>query len=142
MIVLDTNVISELVRKSPDPGVVGWLDGLGTPDIMLTAVTAAELLYGVKRLPDGRRKQGLLANVHGLLSEEFGDRILPFDAVAATHYADIVSRREGSGLPISMADGQIAAICLTWNATLATHNVGDFAGAGVELINPWDQATP
>jgi predicted nucleic acid-binding protein len=138
MIALDTNVISELVRQAPDPGVVSWLDGLDASDIVLTAVTAAELLYGVARLPDGRRSRELRAKVDGLLTEEFGDRILPFDALAATHYADIVAGRERSGLQISMADGQIAAICRNWNAELATRNVSDFVDTGVELINPWD----
>lgn len=138
MIVLDTNLISELVRKAPDLGVVSWLDSLDASDIALTAVTAAELLYGVARLPDGRRRRELRAKVDGLLTEEFGDRILPFDALAATHYADIVAGRERGGLQISMADGQIAAICRAWNAGLATRNVGDFVDTGVELINPWD----
>lgn len=138
MIVLDTSVISELVRKAADLSVVSWLDSLDASDIVLTAVTASELLYGVARLPDGRRRRELRAKVDGLLTEEFGDRILPFDALAATHYADLVAGRERSGLPISMADGQIAAICRTWNAGLATRNVSDFVDTGIELINPWD----
>ncbi|WP_018600005.1 type II toxin-antitoxin system VapC family toxin [Mycobacterium sp. 155] len=142
MIVLDTNVISELVRKAPDLGVVGWLDGLDASDVMLTAVTAAELLYGVARLPNGRCGRELRAKVDGLLTEEFGDRILPFDVLAATHYADIVASRERIGLQISMADGQIAAICRNWNAGLATRNISDFVDTGIELINPWDLGTP
>lgn len=142
MIVLDTNVISELVRKAPHPGVVRWLDSLDSSDVMLTAVTAAELLYGVERLPDGRRRRGLRRKVDGLLTEEFGDRVLPFDALAAAHYADIVAGRERSGLQISTADGQIAAICRTWNAGLATRNTNDFVETGIELVNPWDLETP
>ncbi len=142
MIVLDTNVISELVRKAPDLGVVSWLDGLEASEVMLTAVTAAELLYGVSRLPDGRRRQGLRARVDGLLAEEFGDRILSFDALSAVHYADIVAGRERSGLPISMADAQIAAICRAWNAGLATRNISDFVDTGIELVNPWDLGRP
>jgi predicted nucleic acid-binding protein len=142
MIVLDTNVISELMRPAPEPGVTRWVDSLDVSDILLTAVTAAELLYGVARLPDGRRRRELRAMVDGLLAEDFRDRILPFDALAATHYADIVADRERSGLQISMADGQIAAICRNWNAGLATRNVSDFVDTGVELINPWDLATP
>ena len=138
MIVLDTNVISELVRKSPDPDVVGWLDGLDASDVMLTAVTAAELMYGVAQLPHGRRGRKLRAQVDGLLTEEFGDKILPFDVLAATHYADIVAGRERIGRQISMADGQIAAICRNWNAGLATRNIGDFVDTGIALINPWE----
>ncbi|WP_407687551.1 type II toxin-antitoxin system VapC family toxin [Mycobacterium sp. HUMS_1102779] len=142
MIVLDTNVVSELMRPAPEPGVTSWVDSLDVSDILLTAVTAAELMYGVARLPNGRRRCELRAKVDGLLTEDFQDRILPFDALAATHYADIVAERERSGLQISMADGQIAAICRNWNAGLATRNIGDFVDTGIELINPWDLATP
>ncbi|WP_319451223.1 MULTISPECIES: type II toxin-antitoxin system VapC family toxin [unclassified Mycobacterium] len=142
MIVLDTNVVSELMRPAPDPDVTSWVDSLDVSDILLTAVTAAELLYGVARLPDGRRRRELRPKVEGLLAEDFRDRILPFDALAATHYADIVAGRERSGLQISMADGQIAAISRAWNVGLATRNVSDFVDTGVELINPWDLATP
>lgn len=142
MIVLDTNVVSELIRPAPEPDVTSWVDSLDVSDILLTAVTAAELTYGVARLPDGRRRRELRAKVEGLLAEDFRDRILPFDALAATHYADIVAARERSGLQISMADGQIAAICRNWNAGLATRNVSDFVDTGVELINPWNSATP
>ncbi len=142
MIVLDTNVVSELMRPAPEPGVTGWVDSLDVSDILLTAVTAAELMYGVARLPNGRRRRELRAKVDGLLTEDFQDRILPFDALAATHYADIVAERGRSGLQISMADGQIAAICRNWNAGLATRNIGDFVDTGIELINPWDLATP
>jgi toxin FitB len=142
MIVLDTNVVSELMRPAPEPDVTSWVDSLDVSDILLTAVTAAELMYGVARLPDGRRRRELRAKVEGLLAEDFRDRILPFDALAATHYADIVAGRERSGLQISMADGQIAAICRNWNVGLATRNVSDFVDTGVGLINPWDLATP
>lgn len=125
MIVLDTNVVSELMRPAPDPGVTGWVDSLDVSVIWLTAVTAAELMYGVARLPNGLRRRELRAKVDELLAEDFRDRILPFDALAATHYADIVADREHSGLLISMADGQIAAICRNWNAGLATCDVGE-----------------
>ncbi len=142
MIVLDTNVVSELMRPAPDSDVANWVDSLDVSDLLLTAVTAAELMYGVARLPDGRRRGELRAKMEGLLAEDFRDRILPFDALAATHYADIVADRERSGRQISFADGQIAAICRNWNVALATRNVSDFADTGVELINPWDLATP
>lgn len=142
MIVLDTNVVSELMRPAPEPGVASWVDSLDVGDILLTAVTAAELMYGVAGLPDGRRRREVRAMVEGLLAEDFRDRILPFDAPAAIHYAEIVAGRERSGLQISMADGQIAAICRNWNAGLATRNVSDFVDTGVELINPWNLATP
>jgi predicted nucleic acid-binding protein len=140
VIVLDTNVVSELMRKAPEPRVVGWVDRFSVSDVLVTAVTAAELKYGVARLPEGRRKRELHAKVEGLLTEDFEDQILPFDAPAATHYAEIVASRERSGRPIGMADAQIAAICRNWSAELATRNVDDFVDTGVDAVNPWDAA--
>ena len=137
MIVLDTNVISELTRQSPAPRVISWLDALTAAEIATTAITAAELLYGVAKMPDGRRKTELAAAVHGLLSDDFQGRVLSFDEPAAHRYADIVTGREHLGRPISVADAQIAAICRTIDATLATRNTDDFRETGIELINPW-----
>ncbi len=140
MIVLDTDVVSELMRRAPEPGVVNWVDGFPASEVMLTAITAAELMYGVARLPRGRRSRELHIKVEGLLTEDFSDQILPFDAPAATHYADIVASRERAGRPISMADAQIAAICRNWGTELATRNVDDFVDTGVNAVNPWDAA--
>jgi toxin FitB len=137
VIVLDTNVISELTRQAPEPGVISWLDSLAAAEVAITAITAAELLYGVAKLPDGSRKTELTAAVHGLLSEDFQGRVLSFDEFAARRYADIVTGRERLGKPIGVADAQIAAICRTIDATLATRNTGDFEETGIELINPW-----
>jgi toxin FitB len=141
VIVLDTNVVSELMQKAPEPSVVSWVDRFSASDVFVTAVTAAELMYGVARLPEGRRKRELHIGVEELLTEDFEDQILPFDAPAATHYAEIVSSRERAGRPISMADAQIAAICRNWSAALATRNVDDFVDTGVDALNPWDAAT-
>lgn len=141
MIVLDTNVVSELMRKAPEPCIVRWVDTFSPSDVLVTAITAAELIYGVARLPEGRRKRELRIKVEALLTEDFNDQILPFDALAATHYADIVVSRERAGRPINMADGQIAAICRNWGAGLATRNINDFADTGVDAVNPWDAAT-
>lgn len=137
MIVLDTNVISELTRRAPASGVISWLDSFQVSELAITAITAAELLYGVARLPAGRRKTELAAAVHGLLSDDFQGRILPFDERAARRYAEIVTGRERLGRPIGVADAQIAAICGAVDATLGTHNTADFEETGVELINPW-----
>jgi toxin FitB len=137
VIVLDTNVISELTRHVPEPGVISWLDSLAAAEVATTAITAAELLYGVARLPDGRRKTEVAAAVHGLLAEDFQGRVLSFDEFAARRYADIVTGRERIGKPVRMVDAQIAAICRTIDATLATRNTDDFEDAGIELINPW-----
>src|ERR1700740_2331546 len=129
------------MRKAPEPRVVSGVDGFSASDVLATAVTAAELMYGVARMPQGRRKRELRIKVEGLLTEDFQDQILPFDAPAATHYAEIVASRERAGRPISMGDAQIAAICRNWSAGLATHNVDDFVDTGVDAVNPWDGAT-
>jgi toxin FitB len=138
VIVLDTNVVSELMRQAPEPDVVRWTDSFSAAEIFLTAVTVAELMYGVARLPKGRRRRELHTKVEGLLTEDFRDKILPFDALSAINYADIVASRERTGNQIGMADGQIAAICRNWKAGLATRNVGDFIDTGIHAINPWD----
>jgi predicted nucleic acid-binding protein len=138
VIVLDTNVISELTRQAPAPGVMSWLDSLSAADVATTAITAAEMLYVVARLPSGRRKRELAAAVDGLLSDDFRERVLAFDEQAARRYADIVTARERVGRPIGAADAQIAAICQATNAVLATRNTDDFAGTGIDLINPWN----
>jgi predicted nucleic acid-binding protein len=137
MIVLDTNVISELMRDEPEVAVVDWVDGQPAIDLHLSAVTVAELLYGVARLPPGRRKTGLADQLEGMISEDFDHRVLAFDEAAAAHYADVVVGRERAGRPISTADAQIAAICRSHGAPLATRNLSDFDGTGVEVLNPW-----
>lgn len=137
MIVLDTNVLSELMRAQAEPAVIDWLDRQEQDSLAVTAVTVAELLYGIARLPDARRKNGLQDAALRMLDEDFADRVLPFDEDAAVHYAALVSQRERSGRPISMADAQIAAICRHHTAVLATRNGKDFEGVGIVLSNPW-----
>ena len=140
MIVLDTNVVSELMRRVPDDEVVGWVDRYPADEVFITAVTAAELAYGVERMPDGHRKTTLAVKVSELLTEDFQGLILPFDGVAATHYGEIAAARDGQGSPISMADAQIAAICRRFAACLATRNTKDFVYTGITLLNPWGDA--
>jgi predicted nucleic acid-binding protein len=140
VIILDTNVISELTRPVPDPGVISWLDSVPAEETATTAITAAELLDGVRRMPDGRRKTGLSEAVNMLITTDFRDRVEPFDVLAADQYADVVTTREHAGQPISTSDAQIAAICRVRNATLATRNTADFTGIGVDLIDPWKAA--
>lgn len=135
MIVIDTNVVSEMMRDEPDRSVLAWADAVGR--LHTTAITLAEVDYGIARLPEGRRKTRLAA-IAAEAFADFGDVILPFDAHAARRYAGIVAGRERRGHPISAADAQIAAICATREARLATRNTGDFDGTGVSLINPWD----
>jgi hypothetical protein len=137
VILLDTNVLSEVTRKRPDETVIMWLDALDAADVGTTAITVAELLYGVARLVPGRRKTRLTEAIYGLLNEDLAGRVEPFDAAAAEHYATLVAEAERAGRPISVADAQIAAICRKLNATLATRNTKDFTSTGIELVDPW-----
>ena len=138
MIVLDTNVLSELMRTQPETRVVEWLDSQNAAAMAVTAITVAEILYGIERMPDGRRKHAFATIAADMFEAEFAGRILPFDGLAATHYAEPTAMRMRAGRPIHLADAQIAAICLRHNATLATRNVKDFDMLGVTLINPWE----
>lgn len=136
MIVLDTNVLSEVVRLSPSPKVVGWLAEQAPLSVVTTAITQAEMLYGLESLPAGKRRsvlQGALEKVLG----EFSGRILPFDDDAARAFATIVARRDALGRRISQSDGMIAAIARSRHAALATRNVADFQDCGLRIIDPW-----
>lgn len=137
MIVLDTNVVSELTRPAPSNAVVGWLRRQAAFDLFLTAVTEAELRYGVEILPAGRRRNAILAEVEGVIGEDFAGRILPFDSDAAGLYAVIAASRRASGNSISQSDAQIAAIARSRGAAVATRDVEGFTGCGIEVINPW-----
>jgi predicted nucleic acid-binding protein len=137
LIFLDTNVISELARQSPEPRVVSWLEALPAATVGITAVTVAELVYGVARIAPGRRRAELAKAIQGLVTETFGGRVWPFDVSAAGCYGLIVSGQERLGRRITMSDAQIAAICRSCDATLATRNTRDFIHTGIDLINPW-----
>jgi toxin FitB len=137
LIVLDTNVISELARPVPSLPVLAWVDA--QDGVAITATTAAELLHGVARLPGGARKSGLADAIGEMLDGPLRDSVLAFDRAAAMHYAEIVAAREGAGRPISIADAQIAAICRSRGATLGTRNVRDFESVGITVVNPWDE---
>lgn len=137
MIVLDTNVISEFMRLEPEPRVLAWIDAQPAMDLAVSAVTVAEILHGIARLPSGKRKQKLEAHAMAMFEEDFAGRILPFDAHAAVEYATLVAECEAKGRAGSMADAQIAAICRNHGAVIATRNVKDFEYTGVEVINPW-----
>lgn len=136
MIVLDSNVLSELMRHQPSPGVVSWLQAQVPGELCTTAVSVAEIRYGIARLPRGHRRNSLLAAADEVFMG-FADNVLAFEARAALTYADIVVERERAGMPISGFDAQIAAICRSQSAGLATRNTGDFAGLGLTLIDPW-----
>ena len=136
MIVLDTDVVSELMRPAPSLVVVGWVRGHEAHELQTTAITLAEIGYGIKRLRDGQRRDRLQAAAAELFAR-FADQVLPFDAPAAEQYALVVAGRDGSGHPIDGLDAQIAAICVAQGSMLATRNAKDFEGTGVTLTDPW-----
>jgi predicted nucleic acid-binding protein len=136
-VVLDTTVISELMRPVPDPTVVAWARQLSPAAVWTTAVSLAEIRYRTARLPNSRRKAHLEVAADEVFAT-FADRVLPFDAVAAGHYADVVVEREHFGAPMSGFDAQIAAICRGHHAALATRNTSDFDRLGLILIDPWN----
>jgi predicted nucleic acid-binding protein len=137
LIILDTNVISELMRAEPDPAVFAWVAAQAPASLYTTSINKAEILYGIAALPQGRRRISLSARADAMFAEDFAERIVPFDAAAAAHYAEIVARRRRAGRPIEVLDAQIAAAVLTFGAELATRDVGGFADCGVTIINPW-----
>lgn len=138
MIILDTNVISETMRSQPDPSVLAWLDERAAAGLFVTTVTEAEIRFGIARLPDGKRRNGLAAAAKQAFDTLFRDRVLPFDRDAARAYATIAVHRTAIGRPISQFDCQIAAIARSRGAAVATRNVEDFAECGLEITNPWD----
>jgi len=142
MIILDTNVLSELLRPEPARQVERWLSVQDGARICFTTVGEAELRHGVALLPAGKRRTALAAAIDGLLEEDFRDRILPFDRAAARAYAVIASARRAAGRPISQLDCQIAAIARARDATVATRNTNDYEGCGIALIDPWKFSAP
>lgn len=141
MIVLDTNVLSELIRPSPDAQVVEWFRAQPQAALFTTTISRGEMLYGVHLLPDGTRKAQLRQAVLAIFSVDMAGRVLDFDSDAADAYADIAAARRAGGQPIGQPDAMIAGIARSRGAALATRNVKDFAGCGVEVINPWGGKT-
>lgn len=135
-VVLDTFVVSELMRAQPDLSVQAWVGEVAPSLVYTTAVSLAEVLYGLARLPAGRRRT-LLGDAADEVFGSFADHILPFDVTAADHYADIVVEREHAGSPITGFDAQVATICRSNGAALATRNTDDFTGLRLELIDPF-----
>ncbi len=138
MILIDTNVLSELMRAKPAPEVLAWIDAQPTSQLFISSITVAEILYGIARMADGKRKQGLLDLATLMFDEDFSGRILSFDADAAIHYAGLAAESEAKGKVVDMADGQIAAIAALHDARVATRNVRHFDYLGVPVINPWE----
>lgn len=139
MIVLDTNVLSELIRAEPDRHVDSWVARQSVSSLFVTSVTLAEILYGVALMPAGKRRDHLRVAVDGLFEQDFAERLLPFDGAAAHEFAAIASSRRRRGHPMSQFDAQIAAIARSRGAALATRNTSDFAHCDLNVINPWQE---
>ena len=138
MILLDTNVLSELMKAAPAESVLRWFSTQPANSLYTTSITQAEVLHGILLLPPGRRRSAFEAAADAMFEEEFAGRILPFGSDAAHPYARIAAERRRAGRPIPLFDAQIAAIAYCAGAAVASRNVADFDGCGVEVINPWE----
>ncbi|MDZ7629072.1 MAG: type II toxin-antitoxin system VapC family toxin [Parvularculaceae bacterium] len=137
MIVLDTNIISEVMRPAPNEGVTAWLSAHDPLDLATTAITVAEIQRGILRLPDGKRRNGLQARFSAFIEDAFLDRLLAFDKAAAYACAETSAARERLGLHADAVDMMIAGIVKSTQATLATRNMADFSECGIVVLNPW-----
>jgi hypothetical protein len=137
VIILDTNVLSALMRKAPDPAVVAWLDRQPAESVWITSITLFEAHFGLRLLPRGSRQQALEAAFARLLEEDIENRVLDFDRAAAVEAAGLAAARQKAGRPVDLRDTQIAGISLARHATLATRNVRHFADLKVPVVDPW-----
>lgn len=137
MIVLDTNVLSEILRPVPDETPLAWIGRQPRGALFTTTVTQGELLYGARLLPEGQRKLALVEAIRGLFQSDLAGQVLAFDSDAAEAYAEIAAARRAAGRPISQFDAMIAAIARSRGAALATRNVKDFVDCGVDVVDPW-----
>ena len=140
MVVLDTNVVSEMMLDSPHPRVLAWMDSWPAQELFVTAVTEAEIRTGIAILPEGARRRDLADAAERTLGSLLAGRVLPFDSTAARSYAEIAAIRRAAGRPISQADCQIASIVRSRGMIVATRNVDDFSETGIEVVDPWAQA--
>ena len=138
MILLDTNVVSELMRPAPAGAVLAWFAAQDAADLYLSAIGEAELRRGAAMLPAGKRRDQLMATIDAMIAEDFAGRILPFDSNAAQAFVLVFLERRAAGRPISFADCQIAATARAQGAAIATRNTADFAGCGIAVIDPWE----
>lgn len=136
MLILDTNVISELIKPTPNPSVMAWFKHLSPQPLATTSITAAELSYGAAILPDGKRKQAILEALAASMAE-FKGLILPFDHVAANVYGELMAHLRQKGTPIGQSDAMIAAITARHEGQLITRNIRHFEPCGIDIINPF-----
>ena len=137
MIILDTNVLSALMRTAPEASVVAWLDRQPAESVWMTSITLFEARLGLALLPAGRRRQALEAAFARLLIEDLENRVLDFDSAAAIEVASLAAAREKNGRPVDMRDTQIAGIVIARRATLATRNARHFADLKISIVDPW-----
>ena len=137
MIVVDTNVLSELMRMRPEPAVLRWFGKQSHTELFTTSISQAELFYGLYLLPLGKRRDKLVVEAETIFNVDFADRVLPFEDASARQFAAIAAARRSKGRPISDLDAQIAAIACTHHAAVATRNVRDFENCGIKLVDPW-----
>lgn len=137
-VILDTNILSELMKPQVSKAVTDWVAAQPRENLQTTSVTQAEILYGVAIRPIGKRSKFLRETAQAMFLEDFANQIISFDSKAAECFAEIMANRRKIGKPISQADAQIAAICLANNAAIATRNVDDFLDCQITIINPWD----
>ena len=137
MIILDTNVLSALMSRAPEPSVVAWVDDQPAESVWITSITLFEVRFGLALLPAGRRRQKLETTFAQLLEEDLENRVLDFDSAAATAAASLAGERQKAGRPVDMRDTQIAGIALARRATLATRNVRHFADLKIPVVDPW-----
>ena len=137
MIILDTNVLSELMRPAPERAVLAWMEDQPASLLFTTAIAEAEIFYGLALLPKGRRRRSIEQAAHLMFTEDFTERVLPFDSAAAREFATITATRRVLGRPLASLDAQIAAIARAHRAAVATRNTTDFEACGVDLVNPW-----
>ena len=138
MFLLDTNIVSELMREKPSAAAETWLAATDVHLFYFSSISEAELRYGVEILPEGRRRDSLLLQIERTFQEAFDERILPFDSIAAKYYGVIAAKRRSAGRPTSKSCCQIAAIAKSRDLTLVTRNTRDFTDIGIQLVNPWD----
>jgi predicted nucleic acid-binding protein len=137
MIILDTNVLSELMRPKSSPRVAAWVAKQPATDVFTTSITEAEIFYGIELLSKGKRREGLLAAAEAMFAEDLAGRVLGFEGDAARVFSRLAAHRRALGRPISHADAQIAAIARVRSAKLATRNIEDFEDCGIDVVDPW-----
>jgi predicted nucleic acid-binding protein len=138
VLILDTNVISELMKADPLPAVFAWAASHPPAELFTSTITMAEVLYGIEILPHGKRRDQLHREAESIFLDDFAGRVLAFDEASARMFAVVAAQRRAQGRPIEESDAQIAAIVRVNHGTLVTRNTDDFEGCGIQLVNPWE----